>query len=241
MALKRVSFPHHRQLPLPLTNHPPGHVLHARLPTNASSFMLKQQAQPPLLNEQNLVLTTCPLDHRTTSRKKRKPIPRPPNNRREHGAKQAPCQQPFPSKPENTPFNSVNSAQKWDYSQLFSNTHSTNVGFLAQTLQKRPFQHLLTIFEFSRIKHLVCQQTHAFSDAIFQHSSSKMAMTRKNNPALDHSRFDHVCVTCQKHPNQLDLHNLWIGVFGFNFPFALTLSTMLSTLLSSKPISTNSS
>ena len=43
-----------------------------------------------------------------------------------------------------------------------------------------------------------------------------MAGTRST---LNHTKFDCVHVTCQKHPNHLDLHNLWIGVFGFDFLF----------------------
>ena len=99
----------------------------------------------------------------------------------------------------------------------FVGSLSTNTLLPALTLQKRPISPLLTIFVYTKISSLVHLQTDAFSDALFEHSPLKMARTRSQ---LDHSRFDCVCVTFQKHPNFVDLHNLWIGTFGFDFSFA---------------------
>ena len=96
---------------------------------------------------------------------------------------------------------------------------SLDARLLASTLQKRLIRCALTIFEISKIDSLAYQQTRPFPDTIFQHSSFKMPATR-DKPTLNFSRFDCVCVTHQKHPNHLDLHNLWIGIFGFDFPFA---------------------
>ena len=139
MAIKRASFPHQRQIPLPSTDFPPEHVLRARLPTNASLFMLKTQARPPNLTERNLVLPTCPLNPTANSRNISNLFPRPPHNLRKHGTKYAPRQQPFPSRHKNTAFNCVKMVQKWDHSHLIPKTPSTNTDFLAQTLQKRIF------------------------------------------------------------------------------------------------------
>lgn len=221
MAITRASFPHQRQIPSPSTDFPTEHVLRARLPTNACLFMLKTQARPPNLTERNSVLPTCPLNPTTASRNFSNLFPRPPYNLRKHGTKYAPRQQPFPSQQKNTAFICVKMVQKWDHSHSIPNTPSTTVESIVQTLQKRKFRFSLTIFEISEIAFLVYLQTDTLFNTNFQHPSYKMPVATRTTgtQALDLSRFDYVYVTYQEHPNHSDLHNLWIGVYGFDFPF----------------------
>ena len=42
---------------------------------------------------------------------------------------------------------------------------------------------------------------------------------------IDYSRFDCVYITYQKHQIHVDLHHLWIGTYGFDFPLSDLVDT----------------